>query len=552
MRQVKQQSGFLMIALAFMIVIFALLSASLVHMFVTSTVTTTGQLASEQALYLAEAGLEQGKYHLLTNSPANFSTRLSCAAINGNVNTTNVNLGAGQFTVTTARFNPTPTALSAGINAAVTTIPVASTVGYAPQGRIRIDSETISYQGVTANSFTNATRGADSTTAASHSNGSQVTQNQCSLTSVGGVSSLATSLGRRQISEGDVSFNSVWSVGNSGNFRVWNSPTINTWTTVGGSTNARMNAVSMFNAAIGWSVGNDAAGVITVRGWNPSTNAWNTTTVLPIASNSYRRDLYGVDTVSASEAWAVGQRSNHGGSARQYTIMRFRAGAWCLLGPGGNPPGPVGQCSSITIPAGSSSNQNLNAVSMIDTNGNGFANFGVAVGNSGRILLYNSAAGGSWTLMASPTTSRLNGVHIVSTQQAWAVGNNGRILRWQAGNWINFPSPTGTRLNSVDMLDVTGNGFADFGLAVGNSGRGLVYNGTSWSINNIPGGGTYFSVTILSPTDAWAVGAGARRAHWDGTSWTLIASGGGTLRGVSAFRPAMSGLSGTGWQENIF
>lgn len=61
------------------------------------------------------------------------------------------------------------TTLSSAINSSVTTIPVVDTTGFAsPTGTIIIDSEQISYTGVTPTSFTGCLRGANQTTAASH------------------------------------------------------------------------------------------------------------------------------------------------------------------------------------------------------------------------------------------------------------------------------------------------------------------------------------------------------------------------------------------------
>lgn len=66
------------------------------------------------------------------------------------------------------------TALTAGVDAIVTTIPVVSTTNFPTVGFITIDAEAISYTGLTATSFTGCTRGADGTTAASHANSATV------------------------------------------------------------------------------------------------------------------------------------------------------------------------------------------------------------------------------------------------------------------------------------------------------------------------------------------------------------------------------------------
>lgn len=66
--------------------------------------------------------------------------------------------------------------LNGGINNSVTTITVASTSTFTASGAIWINGEYITYSGKTATDFTGCTRGADGTTAASHSNGDLVSQ----------------------------------------------------------------------------------------------------------------------------------------------------------------------------------------------------------------------------------------------------------------------------------------------------------------------------------------------------------------------------------------
>ena len=65
-----------------------------------------------------------------------------------------------------AHYNAT--ALNGAINDSVTTMTVDSTVGFPPEGKVIIESEVISYTGITATTFTGLTRSATSAAAASH------------------------------------------------------------------------------------------------------------------------------------------------------------------------------------------------------------------------------------------------------------------------------------------------------------------------------------------------------------------------------------------------
>lgn len=73
------------------------------------------------------------------------------------------------------------TTLSAGIDNAVTTIPLVSVYGFPTSGTIQIGSEEITYTGISSLNLTGATRGANSTVAASHASGTTV-QDYATLT----------------------------------------------------------------------------------------------------------------------------------------------------------------------------------------------------------------------------------------------------------------------------------------------------------------------------------------------------------------------------------
>ena len=82
------------------------------------------------------------------------------------------------------RFYPVPstaattTAINdvAGITATATSVTVDSTSGFAPSGRIIIDSEVMSYTNTTSTSFRGLTRGLEETTAATHADDATITE----------------------------------------------------------------------------------------------------------------------------------------------------------------------------------------------------------------------------------------------------------------------------------------------------------------------------------------------------------------------------------------
>src|ERR1035437_5057389 len=64
--------------------------------------------------------------------------------------------------------NGLATALSAGINASVTVLPVVSVAGFPPTGGVVIDTEVIFYTSISGSTLAGCTRGSDGTAAASH------------------------------------------------------------------------------------------------------------------------------------------------------------------------------------------------------------------------------------------------------------------------------------------------------------------------------------------------------------------------------------------------
>ena len=77
------------------------------------------------------------------------------------------------------------TTLNGGINNSVTSIVLTSAAGFTASGTIVVDTESITYSGISTNTLTGCTRGANGTTAASHLTGATVTQVSSAFTGWG-------------------------------------------------------------------------------------------------------------------------------------------------------------------------------------------------------------------------------------------------------------------------------------------------------------------------------------------------------------------------------
>jgi alpha-tubulin suppressor-like RCC1 family protein len=184
-------------------------------------------------------------------------------------------------------------------------------------------------------------------------------------------------------------------------------------------------------------------------------------------------------------------------------------------------------------------------------------------------------------LPSGTSAGEFSAVDEVSSGNVWAVGSTGQgagsqrtlVEHWNGAAWAVVPSPdpqTGSL--AVDSLTAVA-GTADNLWAVGDYSDGMTFNamlfehwnGTTWSFVAEPaalhdsafGGG----VTVISATDAWAVGTtlgqAAVSAHWNGKHWTFVATPfleDGTsslnfLTGVAATAPG--NVWASGYEDNV-
>jgi photosystem II stability/assembly factor-like uncharacterized protein len=121
---------------------------------------------------------------------------------------------------------------------------------------------------------------------------------------------------------------------------------------------------------------------------------------------------------------------------------------------------------------------------------------------------------GVWHIFPSPTLEHLESIDMLSSNNGWAVGDNGVILHWDGSEWQVVPSPTQEMLNAVVMLS------ENDGWIAGNNGVILQWDGMEWKIVPSPRAFFLMAIDMLSPADGWIVGMGGTLMHWDGGDWT--------------------------------
>lgn len=551
----KKEFGYLMLTAAVIIVIFGILSATLVSMFILTGIGTAHLDAAKNALFLAESGLQVGKKNLPDlNNPQ------TCATLS---NTTS--LATGSFTVGgETAFGSSQLLGNILKGDTPTTLQINNSAGLSTFGWVMIGSEMFTYYGNNLlGTLFNVQRAQYGTSAVDHSDGDLVSQYQCVITSTGN-SPENNPLGTRKlqlsISPGTI----LYTVGSGGTILNWDGKA---WGAQASPFSFQYNEVSILNYHTGWAVANNGLTQNSPQPWffriaKLTTNGW--------ADSSFQNELgvnlNAVFTTSDKEAWAVGDRLLAGGPGpgNKPTILRWTASnGWCL-----SPIAPAtSSCGAKPVSVVQAVSQRfLYAVKVLDTDGDGFGNFGIAAGGqtgtgtAGLILEYN---GTQWTpiSMAGGSYAQLSGLDIIANgnntpKELFIVGNkiplgnpnqpatNGVILRRQNNVWTEVTAAK--PLIAVSMLDTDSDGIANFGMAVGTEGMVYYYNGSSWTaMAEFSASIDLTSVIVLSTTEAWAVATNGNRYHYNGSTWTLRNTGAGaanlnSISGLYASPPNVS------------
>ncbi len=189
---------------------------------------------------------------------------------------------------------------------------------------------------------------------------------------------------------------------------------------------------------------------------------------------------------------------------------------------------------------------------------------------------------------ATPTVRILQGVWSDGPKNAWAVGGASTIVRWDGSAWSvvsDAPHPISTTDSyngvwgvgsdvwvvgdntilhcraptscSTESSGGTGSLFTVWGtsatnvFAVGDGGRIVRYNGTSWSAMTSPTNRTLARVTGSGPADVWALGDSVL-VHFDGTSWTSVPMTGGDLQYAQSHVPTVQERGQNPFYQGIF
>jgi hypothetical protein len=305
-----------------------------------------------------------------------------------------------------------------------------------------------------------------------------------------------------------------------------------------GSAYNHLNAITAVSPSDAWAVGDQytSEGETLIEHWNGST--WG---IVP-SPNTGTRDnyLYGVAAFGSRDVWAVGYRESGSEYAYQTStvVQHWNGTAWSVV-PSPNP--STNQLYGANY---------LTGIAALAPNNVWAVGYQwITTGYGALIEHWNGSA---WSVVGSPpaTYRVLTAVAAISATDIWAVGysfdfTNGYqplTEHWNGTAWSVVPVPNVTTeynfLNAVTAVS------SDDVWAVGNDGFNtneqpliLHWNGSQWSVVSSPhlssGYNTLNGITALGSSDVWAVGYdlpninGDERTlteRWNGSAWSVVSS----------------------------
>lgn len=229
----------------------------------------------------------------------------------------------------------------------------------------------------------------------------------------------------------------------------------------------------------------------TIIRWNGA--SWTGPLVAPTSGIDYRA----IWMLGPTDGWIVGEEAP---LTSEGTLLRWNGVAWLI------------QRSWV--------NADLNTVFIIP---GGVA--GGAAGDAETIIYWT---GSEWLTKTSPSFTNFNDVWMINTADGWAVGDFGRIFRWDGRHWFHYETlPSGDNLFGVFFLN-SGEGWAvgstpsvgpPFGPTI------LRWNGVSWVVVTPPGVAVdqrLMDVWCVSSSECWAVGTNSTVLKWDGSIWASV------------------------------
>jgi hypothetical protein len=294
-----------------------------------------------------------------------------------------------------------------------------------------------------------------------------------------------------------------------------------------------LNGVSASSANDAWAVGslccslrNSGTGAL-LEHWDGS--AW--TAVLGPDARFQDELLNGVDSISPSDAWAVGRVKQSGYAGGTPLILHWDGAGWQSVAP---PNGVSGELRAV---------------------GRDGAGGAWAVGDDGHghpLAIRCSVIGcAPVDLPQVGSVGRLRGITAFGENDVWAVGesdNRTLVLHWDGAGWSRVASPNpdsyvnvlhavgGIASNDLWAVGRTGRNKADTGIPPGTRTLAMHWDGHEWTAvstpnvgdNNLLAGVAAGSPAAVTTVGSWEDASGeipvlqTLAQRWDGSSWAAV------------------------------
>jgi hypothetical protein len=374
----------------------------------------------------------------------------------------------------------------------------------------------------------------------------------------------------------DSSYNGVWQQSSSNIYAVGNGSTVaryngSSWSLVNtGLASAPLSGVYGFSASDLWVVGGAVTAHYNGSSW---TSVNNTGAAYKAVWGTSSTNVYAVGYQSP---WAIIQVNNGSGFN---TVANDNVWAWgdtlrAIYGLDANDIWVAGDAGVIGEYV---YNQYYSQWETMNTNSCGGSNvtyYGLwassntnvyAVGSNGTICRYN---GTSWAMangLPANLTATLTAIGGSSANDIWVTGQGGVTLHYNGSAWTQTTPVVGTTLLGVTsgsassvavvgsngtLLNYNGSTFAlspQAGLPIygiwgtdstdiyaSSVGTVLHYNGTTWTSAYAGATDTYNAISGPSDAEIFTVGSNGDASVYNGSAWTDIALGTGSLNGVYA------------------
>jgi fibronectin type III domain protein/IPT/TIG domain-containing protein len=292
-----------------------------------------------------------------------------------------------------------------------------------------------------------------------------------------------------------------------------------------------LNALGAASGTDIWAVGDYANAAGTYRTLAEHWNGYSWTIVPTPNVGAGNNLLLSVAAIASNDAWAVGVYRQSNTDIAQTLTEHWNGSSWSVVASPN-----VANMDNALFGVRAISSTNVVAVGRALTS------------NTNAQSLVEQWNGTGWSIVPTPngsSFSELIAVDALSATNIWAVGDQTSdasfyttlVEHWDGVSWTVVPSPNfsgfGGFLESIggtaanDLWAVGG-----FTITGGQQQTAIAhYDGTSWSAIASPTGTSseLFAIGVVSSTNAWAVGSNFYGSydmtlveHWDGTGWSIV------------------------------